>query len=105
MIDQAIYKVLGDEQIADISAVGGTGLSAEQIPPAKPNVIYAQIQVQESDCRWRVSGSAPTSTRGMYLAENGIIEVWGGQALANFLAIDDTANDALLEVIYYGGAG
>ncbi|KKN26605.1 hypothetical protein LCGC14_0872980 [marine sediment metagenome] len=101
MIDQAIYRVLGREQIADISASGGTGLTATQI--AKPGIIYAQIQVQESDCRWRVDGGAPTASQGMYLAENGIIEVWGKQALENFLAIDDTAADALLEVIYYGG--
>ena len=105
MIDQAIYKVLGREQIADISTTGGVGFTASQIPPEKPNVIYAQVQVQESDCRWRIDGGAPTAAQGMYLAENGIIEVWGGQALANFLAIDDTAADTVLEVIYYGSAG
>ena len=103
MIDQAIYKVLGREQIASIT--GGVGFTASQIPPAKPNVIFAQVQVQESDCRWRIDGGAPTAAQGMYLAENGIIEVWGAQALANFLAIDDTASDTLLEVIYYGGSG
>lgn len=97
-----IYKVIAREQIADISASGGTGLTAANIPPAEIDTLYAQIQVQESDCRWRVDGGAPTATQGMYLAENGIIEVWGAEALANFKAIDDTANDALLEVIYFG---
>ncbi len=102
---ETIYAVIGSERIADISTSGGVGLTAAQIPPAKPHVIYAQIQVQESDCRWRVDGGAPTATRGMYLAENGIIEVWGSKALQDFLAIDDTAADALLEVIYYGHGG
>lgn len=102
MIDQTIYTVLGREQIADISDSGGTGLTAAQIPPTKPNVIYAQIQVQESDMRYTLDGTAPTTDLGFILAENGIIEVWGAQALANFLAIDNTDTDALLEVIYFG---
>lgn len=105
MIDTAIYAVIGRERIADISTEGGVGLTTSQIPPTKSHVIYAQIQVQESDMRYTLDGTAPTTSLGFILAENGIIEVWGGQALRGFLCIDNTDNDALLEVIYYGQGG
>lgn len=103
MIDQAIYKLIGREKISDISTLGGVGFTATEIPPTatKLGVLFAQVQVQTSDMRYYTDGTAPTATAGWYLATNGIIEVWGAEAMANFLCIDDTGSSEI-EVRYYG---
>jgi len=96
-----IYTVIARERIADITTA--VGLTDTYIPPKEIDTLYAQIQVQESDCRYCLDGTTPVATsKGFILAENGIIEVWGAQALADFLACDNSESDTVLEVAYFG---
>jgi len=99
-----ISQVIGRERIADITTA--RGFSAAYIPPTENDTLYAQVQVQESDMRYCVDGTTPVAgSKGFILAENGIIEIWGADALINFLACDESAGDTVLEVIYYGRGG
>jgi len=100
---ERIYTCVGFEQIASIASPA-KGLSAAQIPPTKPNVVYALIQVTGNDCRFRLDGTDPTNAIGHYLATYGTVEVWGQQDLNRFRAIDVTSTSKL-EVHYFGSGG
>ena len=94
-----IYVVKGRETISDVSSA--IGFTSTQIPPADSNVIYAIIQAVDGDIRFCIDGTTPTDSKGMRITEDTILEIWGAEALANFLAIDD-GGTAELEVIYMG---
>lgn len=98
MLDTAIYITKSFEQITDISSA--TGLTAANVKAA--GVVYAQIQVTTSDMRYRTDGTDPTNAIGTYIAQNGIIEIWGLQDMLAFRAIDVTGTSKL-EVTYFGG--
>ncbi len=94
-----IYIVKGRETIASLASA--VGFTAAQIPPTKTSVIYAVIQAVGGDCRFTIDGTTPTASLGVRLTEDGSCEIWGGAALSNFLAINDTGT-ATLEVVYMG---
>ena len=94
-----IYKVQGRETVSSVSS--STGLTAAKLPPTVPGITYAIIQAVDGDVRYTIDGTTPTSSLGMRLLQDEIIEVWGATALANFRAIDDGAT-AKLEVLYMG---
>lgn len=92
-----IFRTIDFEQITSISSA--VGLTDGKYNVA--NIVYASIQVTSSDMRYRTDGTDPTNAIGTYIAENGIIEVWGQADMAAFRAIDVTATSKL-EVTYYG---
>ena len=94
-----IYKVIDRETIS--SLVAAVGFTASKLPPTK-NVTYAIVQAIGGDVRFNIDGTTPTASLGLRLTEDSTIEVWGGTALANFLAIND-GGTAKLEVVYMGG--
>ena len=94
-----IYVVKNRETISSVSSP--TGFTSTYIPPTDVNVIYALVQAIDGTVRYCIDGSTPSTSLGMRLTQDSTMEVWGGDALADFRAIDDggTAN---LEVIYMG---
>jgi len=97
-----IYNVVGRETIDGVSE--SVGFTAANIPPTKPNVIYALIQPTTAGVRVCIDGTTPTSTKGIKLLVNLFYEVWGSESLTNFRCIDDDGT-ADLEVIYFGSGG
>lgn len=96
-----IYVVKNRETISDVSTEDGVGFTSTYIPPTDVNVIYATVQAIDGPIRICMDGTAPTSTKGIRIIKDTIFEVWGGDALAAFRAIDD-GGSAKLEVIYMG---
>jgi len=91
------WRTISFEQITSISSA--TGLTSTNYAAA--GVVFAQVQVTSSDMRYRTDGTDPTNAVGTYIAENGIIEVWGQDDMAAFRAID-VAGTSKLEVTYFG---
>lgn len=96
-----IYIPISRETLADVSA--STGITAALLPPTEPRVVYAIIQAIGGDIRFTVEGSTPTSSLGLRLPEDEVVEVWGSQALSNFRCIDD-GGIATMDVVTMGGA-
>lgn len=94
-----IFVVKGRETIPTL--VASKGFSAAQIPPAKPNVLYAVAQPTGGAIRFCMDGIKPTSSRGVRILKDTIFEIWGTGALKDFLCIND-GGTAKLEVIYMG---
>lgn len=80
-------------------AVGFT--SATYAPTGQTPAILAFITVEDATARFRVDGTAPTSTTGHQLALGGELQLCGASALSAFKAIRDTSTDAKLRVTYY----
>jgi len=95
-----IYVVKHRETISSVSS--STGFTSTYIPPTSPNVIYALVQAVAGTVRYCIDGSTPSTSLGLRLTEDSTMEVWGGEALRDFRAIDD-GGTATLEVIYFGG--
>ena len=94
---EPMWRTVSFEQITSIATAVGLTDGTYNLP----TITYAQIQVTSSDMRYRTDGTDPTSSVGTYIAENGIIEVWGPADMAAFRAIDVTATSKL-EVTYFG---
>ena len=95
----ALYKVSDRETISDVSTSGGVGFTTAKLVDY---LVYAFIQAIDGDIRFTIDGTAPVAdTTGMRLKEDASIEVWGNQAMTDFLCIDD-GGTAKLEVIYMG---
>ena len=62
----------------------------------------ALITVEGADIRYRVDGSVPTATQGMYVAAGSVIKLESRFEVRNFRAIRAGAADAVLDVTYYG---
>ncbi len=102
-----IYKVIGRENIA----VGATavGFTASQLTV---DVVYAMVQVLPKKADGNTAGAIKCTeakdatpvavTTGFLFNPGDIFDVWGNDALAAFLAIEETATAAYLEVVYYG---
>ena len=97
-----LYTVVGRETIAGVAAA--TGFTAANIPPTQLRTMYALVQALSGPVRVCVDGTTPTATKGLKIGTEESIEVWGGESLENFRAIDDGAV-ATLEVIYFGRGG
>lgn len=96
-----IYSVSDRETVGSIAASGGVGFTAAKLIPTGYIIHYAIVQVVDSDCRFCIDGTEPTSSKGLHLCEDESVEIWGATAMADFLAIDDSGT-AKLEVIYMG---
>jgi len=94
-----IYSVKDRETITGLSTA--KGFTAAKIPPTDIDVTYAVVQALTQNVRFCIDGTTPTVSKGMRLTANSSVEVWGGEALSNFRAIQEAAS-ATLEVIYMG---
>ena len=97
-----IYSVKGRETITSLT--DSVGFTPAQIPPTKPNVIYAIVQPVGGAIRICMDGTTPEATKGIKMVANTIFEVWGSAALIAFRCIND-GGTATLEVIYMGQGG
>jgi hypothetical protein len=90
-MDQLQYTELGYQQI--------TGLNNAKSLTVPENAVYAVIQAQDKDVRWRSDGTDPSATVGMILYAGQDIPYTGN--LRKFRAIEVSAS-AILNVTYYG---
>lgn len=97
-----IYKVMARETIGDVSVK--IGFATANIPPTEKRTTYALVQAIGGAVRYCIDGSDPSLTLGMRLTQDSTMEVWGAEALRDFLALDD-GGTAKLEVIYFGIGG
>ena len=91
------YRALDRETVS--SLVAATGLTTTKLTNG---VDYATIQAVGGSVRFCLNGTTPTSSLGQVIPDTRVIEVWGYEALKNFLAINN-GGIAKLEVIYFGG--
>jgi outer membrane receptor protein involved in Fe transport len=85
-----------DEQLTIDNTVGGISLS-----PAKYGTsTKAFIQVETAPIRFRINGSAPTSTLGTLLEIGDSLELDSIDDIANFKVIRTTAVNATINCIY-----
>ena len=96
-----IYTVINRERLSPTSS---TGFTAAQIPPTAQQVEYVRIQALNGDIWYTTDGTTVTSSVGMKLPENSVIEIHGSQAMTDFLCIDD-GDGADLECKYMGHGG
>lgn len=97
-----IYKVIGRQTVPVLTTA--VGFDATKIPPAEKRTSYALVQAVGGNVRYCIEGSTPSTSLGVRLLTDATMEVWGAEALKNFLAIDD-AGTATLEVIFMGIGG
>ena len=90
----AIYNVKDRETISSVS--GSTGFTSGKLTA---NLIYAFIQAIDGDIRFTIDGSTPSTSLGIRLTQDTSTEIWGTEAMSDFLCIDD-GGTAKLEVIY-----
>ncbi|KKM03636.1 hypothetical protein LCGC14_1772450 [marine sediment metagenome] len=90
----AIFKVKDRETIASVSS--STGFTAGKLTDF---LQYALIQAVSGDIRFTIDGTTPTSSKGVRLPQDVSLEIWGTEAMSDFLCIDD-GGTATVEVIY-----
>ncbi len=89
-----IYKVKDRETISSVSL--STGFTTSKLTAF---LQYAIVQAIGGDIRMTTDGTTPTSSLGKRLVEDASVEIWGTEALANFLCIDD-GGTATVDVDY-----
>ena len=94
-----LYKVSDRETIP--SLVAAVGFTAAKLAPTTGTIYYALIQAVGGNVRFCIDGSIPSISLGLRLPKDSTVEVWGTEAMANFLCIDD-GGTAKLEVVYMG---
>lgn len=100
MADLSHLRRVGREAITvSTTAVGLTVATRNEA--AANEAVLAMIQVLSQPIRFRVDGTAPTSTTGNRANTNDILEVWGYEDQRNFSAIREGGTNATLEVNYY----
>ena len=80
------------------SAVGFTASKLSPSGAAPPQHVF--FTVETASCRFRIDGTAPTSTEGHPLLVGDRVNIVGLQSLHNFRAIRDTVTSATLRVTY-----
>ena len=99
-LDTTIYKLRNSEVIASLSA--SVGFTSTYITDAEmARLLYVLIQPQGGAIRYQTNGDAATATTGIYVANNGLVEIWGYDAIKNFRSIND-GGTAKLSCKYYG---
>lgn len=95
-----IYKEKDEEVIASLTA--SVGFTATYITEEKlKRLLYVLIQPHGGAIHYRTSGEDATTATGIHVAEYGVVEIWGYDAIKNFRCIDD-AGTAKLSCKYYG---
>ena len=89
-----IYRVKDRETISSVSS--STGFTSSKLTAF---LVYAFIQAVSADIRFTINGTTPTSSLGVRLPQDVSVEIWGIEAMSNFLCIDD-GGTATVEVIY-----
>lgn len=94
------YVLEDDEVIASLAS--SVGFTSTYITADKMiKLLYVLIQPQGGAIRYQTNGDAATATTGIYVADNGLVEIWGWDAIKNFRCIDD-GGTAKLSCKYYG---
>ena len=91
-----IYVVSDRETIDDVSDSAGIGFTSTKLVTG---IVYAIIQAVDGNIRFTIDGSTPSTSLGLRLLQDASVEVWGKQAMSDFLCIDD-GGTAELEVVY-----
>ena len=92
------FRVITRERISPTTA---TGFTATYIPPTQKRTIYVRIQALNGDIWYNTDGTTATSSAGLKLPENSVVEIWTEPAMRNFSCIDD-GDGADLECKYMG---
>lgn len=92
----AIFTVLDRERLSPSSS---TGFTAAYISPAEPRTIYVRIQALNGDIWYTTDGTTATSSVGMKLPEDSVVEIWEDAAITAFRCID-SGDGADLECKY-----
>ncbi len=95
----ALYKVSDRETISSVSTA--VGITTSLLSPSPGEIVYALIQAVSGDIRMTIDGTTPTSSKGIRLPQDSTVEIWGTEALEDFLCIDD-GGTATVEVVLYG---
>ncbi len=92
-----VYTISDRETISSLSS--SVGFTSDKLVA---DLVYALIQAIDGDIRFTTEGTAPTSSLGIRLLQDGSVEIWGRPAMDDFRCIDD-GGTAKLEVIYMLG--
>lgn len=97
---EPIYPILSRENITVSNAV--KTLTATHLVS---HFFYAQVQVQTASIRVTGEGTDPDPAApvGDIYPSGTVLKVWGYEGAANFKMIREGADDAYVEVTYYGG--
>ena len=77
-------------------------VSTTAVPLVVPQgAVRAVIGVEAQPIRYKTSGT-PTADEGFLVKADVTIEIYGGKALKDFLAIRDGGTDGILNINYYG---
>jgi len=90
VIVQSRRKALGYQQITTVNAA---------VTLASRNAVFAIIQAETKDVRWRDDGVAPTALVGMILPAGGTLVYDGALDAIQFI---ETAASAKLNITYFG---
>jgi len=98
--EQTAFNLQDTEVIDSVSS--SVGFTAEYITAVKmETLIYVLIQPQGGPIMYETNGDAATTETGIYIADFGVVEIWGWQAIQNFKCIDK-GGSAKLSCKYYG---
>ena len=78
-----------------------TSLSSATAPTVPAGSLYALVQAEAVDCRWRDDGTAPSGTVGMLLSAGAPQGFTGGQ-LSTVQFIQTSGGTAKINIEYYG---
>ncbi len=95
-----IYHQIDRETIASVSTA--IGITAALLPNADRRVTYAIVQAVGGNIRFTVDGTAPTTSLGLRLLQDAVMEVWGAEDIEGLLMIDD-GGTATVEIVTMGG--
>ena len=94
------YVLEDTEVIASLAA--SVGFTADYITEAKmEKLLYVLIQPHGGSIHYQTNGDPATTSTGLHLGENGLVEIWGWDAIKKFRCIDDSGT-AKLSCKYYG---
>ena len=101
MVNEPHAYVLEDtEVIASLAA--SVGFSAAYITEAKLiKLLYVLIQPHGGSIHYQTNGEDAAADEGLHVGENGLVEIWGWDAIKKFRCIDDSGT-AKLSCKYYG---
>ena len=98
--EEMAYVLEDTEVIASLAA--SVGFSATYITETKLiKLLYVLIQPHGGAIHYQTNGDDAATDEGIHVAEYGIVEIWGEDAIKKFRCIDDSGT-AKLSCKYYG---
>ena len=84
-----------------ISPTTATGFTAANLINDGRVVEVAVICVKDNPIRFRMDGTAPTASAGLYVPANTFWTIVGAENLANFSCIDTSAGASEVTVLFF----